>query len=52
MQIAVNGETKMTFQEGMELEKLYEADMDLVENGTEEEDGQDAAQTEETDKTE
>lgn len=52
VQIAVNGETKMTFQEGMELEKLYEADMDLVENGTEEEDGQDAAQTEETDKTE
>lgn len=34
VQIAVNGETKMTFQEGMELEKLYEANPDLVEDET------------------
>lgn len=56
VQIAVNGETKMTFREGMELEKLYEANRDLVEEDAEEEEEKenedDAAQTEEMDEVE
>ncbi len=51
VQIAVNGETKTTFREGMELEKLYEANPDIVEEDEEaiDENADAAAQTDGTD---